>query len=131
MKTLDENKGREIYYRLDALARERGTRISTVCDELNLRRALVSDLKSGRVQTIGSNYIADFANYFHVTMDFIYSGIRDDIAITSDEILLLKAWRNASDGERENVAFILRDYGVVLPKKDTLPSFIYRTTKTG
>lgn len=131
MKEVDPKKGKEIYARIDALARERGTRVSTVCDELGLRRALLSDLKNGKVLTLGSNYIADFANYFHVTMDYIYNGIRDDIAITTDEVILLKAWRDASDSERQNVAFILRDYGVILPKKDMLQSSVFKTTKTG
>ena len=119
MKEIDEAKGKEVYYRLDALARDRGTRISNVCDELDLRRALLSDLKSGKTKTIGSNYIADFANYFHVTMDYIYNGVREDLALTTDEATLLEAWRSATDQERENVAFILRSYGVVLPKKDS------------
>ena len=122
MKDIDPNIGREIYYRLDALARDRGERISYVCDKLELRRALVSDLKNGKVKTIGSNYIAEFANYFHVTMDYIYNGDRDDLALTKDERVLLEAWRMCTDDERENVAFILRNYGVVLPKKNSLLS---------
>lgn len=122
MKDIDPNIGREIYYRLDALARDRGERISSVCDKLELRRALVSDLKTGKVKTIGSNYIAEFANYFHVTMDYIYNGDRDDLALTKDERVLLEAWRSCTDDERENVAFILRNYGVVLPKKNSLLS---------
>ena len=112
------NQGKEIYYRLDQLARDYGTRISNVCDELGLRRALVSDLKSGKVKSIGSNYIADFAKYFHVTMDYIYHGDRADLVYSKDERLLISAWRSATDSERENVAFILRNYGVALPKKE-------------
>lgn len=127
MKDIDPNVGRAIYYRLDALARDRGERISSVCDRLELRRALVSDLKTGKTKTIGSNYIAEFANYFHVTMDYIYNGDRDDLALSNDERLLLSAWRNASDDERENVAFILRNYGVVLPKKNSLLSSDLKT----
>lgn len=117
MKDLDD-KGKEIFYRLDALARDRGERISFVCDQLGLRRALMTDLKTGKTKTIGSNYIADFARYFHVTMDYIYNGDRDDLALTNDERHLLEAWRSCTDDERENVAFILRNYSVVLPKKE-------------
>ena len=116
------SKGKEIYDRLDMLARDRGTRVSAVCDELNLRRALLSDLKNGKTQTIGSNYISDFANYFHVTMDYVYNGDRTDLVLTTDETTLLSAWRSATDDERENVAFILRAYNVVVPKKQVSSS---------
>ena len=119
--------GKQIYYRLDTLARDRGTRISAVCDQLGLRRALVSDLKTGKTKTIGSNYLADFANYFHVTIDYLYNGDRDDLVLTSDESILLNAWRECTDDERENVAFILRNYGVKLPKKNVSSS----VSKTG
>ena len=100
------------------LARDSGTRISAVCDELGLRRALLSDLKNGKTKTIGPYYISAFAKLFHVTMDYLCMGDRDDFELLSqDERALLQAWRECNDDERENVAFILRNYGVKLPKK--------------
>lgn len=117
MKDLDTDFGKQLYYRLDLLARDYGTRISTVCDELGLRRALVSDLKNGKTKSIGTNYINEFAKYFHVTMDYLCNGDRADLAITKDERQLLNAWRIATDEERETVAFLLRSYDVSLPKK--------------
>ena len=117
MKELDPEFGRELYNRLDLLARDRGTRISTVCDELGLRRALVSDLKTGKTKTIGPNYIAAFARYFHVTMDYLCNGDRSDLDLSHDERALIKAWRACDDSERETVAFILRRFNVAVPKK--------------
>ena len=123
----DQTKGKEVYYRLDYLARDRGERISFVCDQLGLRRALVSDLKHGKVQSLGTDYLNKFALYFHVTLDYLYNGDRNDLAITKDEISVLNAWRNCTDSERENVAFILRDYDVVVPKKNETMSYGFKT----
>ena len=36
--------------------------------------------------------------------------------LTSEEESLVRCWRQATDSERENVAFILRDYGMPRPK---------------
>lgn len=44
--------------------------------------------------------------------------------ISKEEIALCSAWRACSNKERETIAFILKDYGFALEKKDTVLSGI-------
>lgn len=39
-----------------------------------------------------------------------------NLYLTMEEESLVRCWREATDAERENVAFILRDYGMPRPK---------------
>ncbi|MBQ3372542.1 MAG: hypothetical protein IJG40_05325 [Oscillospiraceae bacterium] len=41
-------------------------------------------------------------------------------AVSQEELNLLSAWRLCTDKERETIAFILKDYGFTLTKRDTL-----------
>lgn len=110
------------YDRILAACKLRGTTPGAVCDALGLRRALLSELKSGKIKVLGSDKVAMLAQYLRVSCDYLLTGSESHKSIadcTYDEEQLLIAWRSCTHSERENVAFILRDYGVVLPTNKT------------
>ena len=104
-----------VYDRICAVCTLRGTTPGAVCDKLGMRRAILSDLKSGKTKSLGSDKIAMIARHLRVSCDYLITGEEFFMDCSFDEQQLLNAWRTCTHAERENVAFILRDYGVVLP----------------
>ena len=105
-----------VYDRIYAVCVMRGTTPGAVCDKLGMRRAIISDLKSGKTKSLGSDKIAMIANHLRVSCDYLITGEEFRMDYSFDEQQLLHAWRTCTQAERENVAFILRGYGVTLPE---------------
>lgn len=111
-----------VYDRIRAACELRGTTPGAVCDAVGLRRAFLTEVKTGKIKVVGSDKIALIAKHLRVSCDYLITGeesykTRTDCSY--DEELLIDAWRRCTHSERENVAFILRDYGVVLPANKT------------
>lgn len=102
----DETMFDRIYRRLE----EMGQKPSNMCDALGIRRAAMSELKSGKTENFGVKRVAQIADYLHVSCDYLILGYDQTSEITPTERSLVSAWRLASDEERENVAFILRKH---------------------
>ena len=66
-----------IYERIDQLCKQHGTDITKVCRELRIPRSSLTELKMGRVKSIGADKIAKIADYFGVSALYITDGIVD------------------------------------------------------
>ena len=100
-----------MYDRIISKLAERDDSPGHMCNVLGIRRALISDLKSGKNMNLSAKNVAIIADYLRVTCDYLILGKEPYASLPLDEIALLDAWRSASDKEKENVAFILRDHG--------------------
>lgn len=64
--------------------------------------------------------IEKMANYFRISKaDLVEDrNEREPTGFTDEEISLIRCWRQATDKERQNIAFVLRDYGMPFPKAE-------------
>lgn len=62
--------------------------------------------------------IEKMANYFHISKaDLVEErSFRQAVAFADEELRLIECWRLATDEQRQNIAFILRDYGMPFPE---------------
>ena len=63
-----------MYERIEQLCKERKTNITRMCKECGIPRASLSDYKSGRIQSLSAKVLAKIADYFGVSVDFLYGG---------------------------------------------------------
>jgi transcriptional regulator with XRE-family HTH domain len=103
-----------MYDRMAKICKAKGITPSYMCVQLDIRKAIMSDLKSGRTATIRTDTLVKFAEYLGVTTDYLLTG--HELRMTQEESALLNAWRQATHKEKENVAFTLRDYGMPMPE---------------
>lgn len=99
-----------MYDRIMLKLAERKETPGAMCNELGIRRATISDLKSGKSANLSAVNIARISRYLHCSCDYLIHGNNMFSEFTPLEQSLVSAWRLATDKERENVAFILRDY---------------------
>lgn len=100
-----------MYDRIVLKLRERGISAGAMCNQLGIRRAMMTELKTGATKNLSAEKIAIIAGFLHCSCDYLILGSEPHSDLTLQEQTLLSAWRLASDKERENVAFILRDHG--------------------
>lgn len=61
----------ETYEIITSLCNSRGITVGKMCNDLGLRQALLSDLKSGRARSLSSGNLLLIANYFNVSVDYL------------------------------------------------------------
>lgn len=103
-----------MYDRIASVCKARGITPSGLCVQLGIRKALMTDLKSGKTATIRTTTVVQFAEALGVTTDYLLTGKETNLLPL--ESRLLSAWRIAPYDVRENVAFALRDYGMPMPE---------------
>ncbi len=99
-----------MYDRIIRACQARGVTPGYVCDELGMRRGLISDLKSGKSSILTVPKVAVLAEFLGVSTDYIIFGKEMNGNMTQEERDLLFAYRAASPSEQENVKFMLRNY---------------------
>lgn len=64
--------------------------------------------------------IEKMARYFHISKaDLVEErSARKPTGFTEEELKLIECWRLATNEQRQNIAFILRDYGMPFPKAE-------------
>lgn len=61
-----------IYQRIEELCRNRGINITFLCSECGIPRASLSDYKTGRKKTLSADTLSKIADYFGVSVDYLY-----------------------------------------------------------
>lgn len=97
-----------MYDRIVKMCKARGMTPSGLCVRLGIRKAIMSDLKSGRTESIRTGTLCMFAGALGVTTDYLLLG--KETNLTEKESRLLAAYKQATDTERETIDFILRKY---------------------
>lgn len=102
--------------KIKELCEERGIKISKLEKDLGFGNGFLNPKK---VSTIKTDRLLKILNYIGISpLDFynyIYRGDRvktivEMEAFTDKEIQLIKAYRQATDKEKESIQFILKDY---------------------
>ena len=105
-----------MYDRIVKTCKARGITPSAMCVKIGIRKAIISDLKSGKTLTIRTDTVVLFADFLGVTTDYLLTG--RELTLTEEESLLLNCWRHARLSDKQNAAFALRDYGMTIPKEE-------------
>ena len=61
----------ELYKRITVLCKDRGITVTELCRQCEISRASLSDLKTGRKQSISTKNLSKIANFFDVPTDFL------------------------------------------------------------
>lgn len=64
----------QIYDRIEELCKSRGVNVTTLCKECAIPRASLSDYKTGRKKSLSTETLSRIAEYFGVTVDYLYGG---------------------------------------------------------
>ncbi len=62
----------ELYERIEALCKNKGINITALCTACGIPRASLSDFKSGRKKTLSAKTLSLIADYFGVSVDYLY-----------------------------------------------------------
>lgn len=63
-----------IYERIEELCRKSGINVTNMCKECGIPRASLSDYKTGRKKSLSADTLSKIAEYFGVTVDYLYGG---------------------------------------------------------
>lgn len=87
----------EIYTRIENLCKEKGINITALCTACAIPRASLSDYKNGRKKTLSADTLSRIAEYFGVSVDFLYGGEASVPDIEGLKIALFGGNDNISD----------------------------------
>lgn len=63
-----------LYNNIETLCKKRGVNVTTMCRDSGASRGSLSDLKSGRKQTLKYETLEKIANYFQISVESLVSG---------------------------------------------------------
>lgn len=63
-----------LYNNIEDLCKKRGVNVTTMCRDSGASRGSLSDLKSGRKQTLKYETLEKIANYFEISVESLVSG---------------------------------------------------------
>lgn len=71
-----------VYNTIKKLCDENEISISSLCDNVGIGRSTITELKAGRTKTLSSETLSKIADYFHVNIDYLYTG--DDQSLSKN-----------------------------------------------
>ena len=74
----------KLYESIVKLCEEKAISGGKMCNDLSLSRGLMTDLKMGRKNSISSATAMKIANYFGVTVEYLFGGDKQEKPATSD-----------------------------------------------
>lgn len=63
-----------IYARIEECCRKKGVNVTEMCRACGIPRASLSDFKNGRKKTLSMETLSKMADYFAVSVDYLYGG---------------------------------------------------------
>lgn len=64
----------KIYDRIEDLCKSKGVNVTTLCKACSIPRASLSDYKMGRKKSLSTETLSKIAEYFGVSVDYLYGG---------------------------------------------------------
>lgn len=61
-----------IYERIEELCKKRGINVTKLCNACKIPRASLSDYKTGKKKSLSAETLSIIADYFDVSVDFLY-----------------------------------------------------------
>ncbi len=98
----------KLYENILKLCDERAVSGGKMCNDLGLSRGLMTDLKMGRKNSISSNTAMKIANYFGVTVEYLFGAEKQETPATCDcdglcdvDKQIMQAWLKLSDQQKK------------------------------
>ncbi len=63
-----------VYERIEELCSKKGINITLMCKECEISRGSLSDFKTGRKRSLSTGTLSKIAEYFGVSVDYLYGG---------------------------------------------------------
>lgn len=102
-----------LFTRIQSLCENKNIRPGRLCDELNLSRSLMTDLKMGRKKTVNAETAQKIAEFFGVSVGYLL-GQTDAIISSNNDILeevdvaFYGDFKELNDEEKETVRDMVR-----------------------
>ena len=102
-----------LYERIQLLCKEKNIRPGRLCDELNLSRSLITDLKMGRKKSVNAETAQKIASFFGVSVGFLLGREGTDAAQSSDilddvDVAFYGDFKELNEEEKETVRDMVR-----------------------
>ena len=78
----------KLYERIEGLCKMEGKSITQMCNECDIARASLTDLKKGRKKTLSAQTLSKIAAYFGVSVDYLL-GVVDEYGLTESDWKLM------------------------------------------
>ena len=110
-----------LYNTIKEMCNERHITVGKMCNDIGMKRSMMTDLKAGLSEnptrngkkSLSLKSLQKIADYFDVPISALVDEKeptpKDEL--TFEEKELLRCWREATDDEKETVAFTLRKHG--------------------
>ncbi len=96
-----------LYARIQTLCLENGIRPGRLCDELNLSRSLMTDLKMGRKKTVNAETAQKIAGFFGVSVGYLLGHGEGNI-LEDVDVAFYGDFKELNDEEKETVRDMVR-----------------------
>ena len=108
-----------LFARIQSLCQEKGIRPGRLCDELNLSRSLMTDLKMGRKKSVSAETAQKIAAFFHVSVGYLLGqegseNVQNSAAYSKSDILedvdiaFYGDFKELNEDEKETVRDMVR-----------------------
>ena len=96
-----------LYENIELLCSQRGIRPGRLCNDLNLSRGLITDLKMGRKKTINAETAQKIATYFGISVGQLLGQEEGDILDQAD-VAFYGDYKELNDEEKKAVRDMVR-----------------------
>lgn len=100
-----------LYTRIESLCNEKGIRPGRLCDEMNLSRSLMTDLKMGRKKTVNAQTAQKIADFLGVSVAYLLGQSQQrssqDI-LDQVDVAFYGEFKELNDEEKETVRDMVR-----------------------
>ena len=97
-----------LYETISTLCEERGISGGKMCNELDLSRGLMTDLKMGRKSSISAETAIKISNYFSVSVEYLFGGENQKMPATcdsdgpsEDDKQIMQAWMKLPEQQKK------------------------------
>ncbi len=102
-----------LYERIQSLCKEKNIRPGRLCDELNLSRSLITDLKMGRKKSVNAETAQKIAGFFGVSVGFLLGQEESALPQSSDilddvDVAFYGDFKELNEEEKETVRDMVR-----------------------
>lgn len=103
----------EMYNIIEELCLQKGVNITQMCQEADIARATLTELKKGRTQTLGPKNLDKLATYFEVSMEYFLGNKKKLTPENGSErdyrdSVLMDAFKRADESTQEAILLLLK-----------------------
>lgn len=88
MPKLGVPKLNDMYNRIERLCKERGINMTQMCQEADIPRGNLTDLKMGRTAALSTKNLGKISSYFTVSMDYLLGNVSEPFLTKNEKGIL-------------------------------------------